>query len=92
MTLTVGTFSTTIPPGSFKGSKGSAAGPFKFEGTINGVALEVKIALTNTGLRQYSLQAEASSASLTGTTNPVPVTLTIGDDTSSTSINAEIRS
>ena len=59
---------------------------------INGVALEVRIALTNTSTRQYSLQAEAKKASLTGTVNPVPVTLTIGNDGSTTSIKAQIGS
>jgi hypothetical protein len=72
VTLTVGNFSTAIPDGSFKGS---GAGPFTFEGVINGVALEVRIALTNTSTRQYSLQAQAKNASLTGTVNPVPVTM-----------------
>jgi hypothetical protein len=84
--LSVGSFKTTIPAGSFKGS---GTGPFTFQGTINGVALQVRIALLNTSTRQYSLQAEGSNANLTGTTNPVSVTLTIGNNSGTTSINAQ---
>jgi hypothetical protein len=36
------------------------------------------------------LQAGASNANLTGTTNPVSVTLTIGNNSGTTSINAHI--
>jgi uncharacterized repeat protein (TIGR03803 family) len=84
LSVGIGTFTTTIPAGSFKGS---GAGPFTFEGTINGVALQVQIALTNTGPRQYSLQAVAKNASLTGTTNPVPLSLTIGNKGSNWAVN-----
>ena len=37
VTVRVGTFATTIPPGSFKGK---GYGPFYFLGAINGVTLE----------------------------------------------------
>jgi hypothetical protein len=85
VTLTVGTFTTTIPPGSFKGQ---GYGPFYFVGTINGVELEVGI--VPTGAKRYAFAAAAEKASLTGTTKPVTVTLTIGDDTGTTSIKAGI--
>jgi hypothetical protein len=38
----------------------------------------------------YTLQAEGSGANLSGISNPVTVTLTIGDDTGSTEITAAI--
>jgi hypothetical protein len=85
VTLQVGTFTTTIPPGSFKLAN---AGTFTFSGVINGVTFQVRIAPM--GAPQYSFQAQASSASLTGTVNPVPVTLAIGDDGGTTSVNAQI--
>jgi hypothetical protein len=56
---------------------------------ISGVSLRVYIAPT--GALRYFLYAAASSASLTGTANPVPVTLTIGNDTGTASINANIE-
>jgi YVTN family beta-propeller protein len=86
VTLTVGTFATTIPPGSFTGK---GYGPFHFEGTINGAALQVSI--VPTGAKRYAFDAAAQNANLSGTTNPVTVTLTIGDDTGTTSVNAKIR-
>jgi hypothetical protein len=85
VTLRIGTFATTIPPGSFKGS---GVGPFTFQGVTGGVALNARIAPT--GTKQYSLQAEGRNANLTGTANPVPVTLTIGNDSGAVSVNARI--
>ena len=82
--LQVGTFTTTIPPGSFK----NVGGKFPFVGVIGGVTLQVLIAPT--GTLRYGFFAGASGASLAGTTSPVPVTLTIGNDTGTTSVNALI--
>jgi YVTN family beta-propeller protein len=85
VTLKVGTFTTTIPAGSFTGS---GNGPFYFVGTVNGVNLQIGI--VPTGAKRYGLGAAAQKANLTGTANPVPVTLTIGDDAGTTSVNAEV--
>jgi hypothetical protein len=76
--------STTFPPGSFK-----QIGPlFTFAGVINGVNLQALI--TPTGTLRYAFIAAAQRASLTGTANPVPVTLTIGNNTGTTSVHALI--
>jgi hypothetical protein len=72
VTLSVGTFTTTIPPGSFEGNK---KGFFSFDGTINGVRLEALI--KPTGTLRNDFKAEAEGANLAGTKNPVPVTLTL---------------
>jgi uncharacterized repeat protein (TIGR03803 family) len=85
VTLTVGKFATTIPSGSFQGT---GHGPFYFVGTINGVELELGI--VPTGAKRYAFAAAAQNANLTGTTNPVPVSLTISYDTGTVSINAQI--
>jgi uncharacterized repeat protein (TIGR03803 family) len=80
----VGTFSTTIPPGSFQ-----TFGPaFYYNGTINGVQVDVGIAPLKAG--EYTFGATAAKASLTGTANPVPVQLTIGANASTVSVNATI--
>jgi hypothetical protein len=84
VTLQVGTFTTTIPPGSFK----AVGSSFYFAGMINGVQLEVRIAPTEP--KQYAFASAALNASLSGTVNPVPVTLTIGNNTGSVSVNAFI--
>jgi YVTN family beta-propeller protein len=84
VTLQIGTFSTTIPPGSFK----QIGRLFTFAGVIGGVSQEALI--TPTGTLRYAFVASAQSASLTGTTNPVSVTLTIGGDSGTTSVKAII--
>jgi YVTN family beta-propeller protein len=85
VTLQVGTFTTTIPPGSFTQNK---AGPFTFAGVISGVNLNALIKLT--GTLRYAFQASATGASLTGTTNPIYVTLIIGGDSGATSVKAKV--
>ena len=83
VTLQVGTFATTIPPGSFKGS---GFGPFAFHGVINGAHL--KVVITPTGAKRYALVAAAQNAGLTGTVNPVTVRVSIGVDSGTTSVKA----
>jgi YVTN family beta-propeller protein len=78
--LEVGPFITTIPTGSFRHSKD---GSYTNEGVIDGVWLEARIELT--GSLRYAFHAEAKGANLSGTTNPVQVSLGIGDDAGLTS-------
>jgi YVTN family beta-propeller protein len=80
--LQVGTFATTIPSGSFKGT---GFGPFTFEGVINGAAL--KVLIEPTGAKRYALRAAAQNANLTGTVDPVTVRVSIGVN-SGTSVTA----
>jgi len=82
----IGTFSTTIPARSFHAGP---RGQFTFEGVINGVTLEVRIAPQ--GDKSFIFQAEGTNADLSGTTNPVTVMLTIGDDSGTISVTAEIQ-
>jgi hypothetical protein len=85
VTLKVGTFTVTIPPGSFKGH---AFGPFTFTGVIHGSALAVAIEPIAT--KRYALEAAALDVNLKGTKNPMPMTLTIGDDSGTTSVKTGI--
>jgi hypothetical protein len=55
---------------------------------IGGVRLEVLIAPT--GSLRYALVAAAQDANLTGTKNPVPVSLTTGDDCGTASVESLI--
>ena len=71
VSFTIGTFSTTIPIGSFK-SNGN------FQGRVDGVALNVTVVPLFGGF--YSFTAEGEGANLTGTTYPVPVQLIVGND------------
>jgi hypothetical protein len=81
--LKVGTFSITIPAGSFRKNR---AGGFTFSGEINGTRLTMEI--FPTGKRKYVFAALAKGANLAGTVNPVTIDLTIGDATGSASITA----
>ena len=84
VTLELGAFSVTVPAGSFiKTSKGQ----YVYEGTVDGVALQVQIAPMSGN--SYSFKAEGSGANLSGTTNSVTVTLTIGDDKGATTATAQ---
>jgi YVTN family beta-propeller protein len=84
VTFQVGPYSATIPAGKFT-QYGSV---FAFVGVINGVNVQALIAPT--GSMRYAFDAAAEHPNLTGTTNPVPVTLTIGSDTGTKSVNATI--
>jgi hypothetical protein len=86
VTLQIGTFSVTIPPGSFKQIP---HGRFVFEGVIIGVRLEVQI--VPLGNKIFTFKAEGKGVNLTGLTNPVTVLLTIGDDTGSTAVTAQFQ-
>ena len=75
VTLQVGAFTATIPKGSFRRHGHDT---FKFEGVAGGARLEVKIQAR--GGNRFEFKAEGKGADLTGTTSPVVVTLTIGND------------
>lgn len=82
LTLKVGTYTVTVPAGSFKAG---SHGTFTFAGTIGGVALQIRIAPL--GGRSYQIQLEASGIDLTGLSNPVAVDLSIGNNTGTASVS-----
>jgi YVTN family beta-propeller protein len=89
VTLQIGSFSITIPPGSFKKHEGENEGAvFSFHGVLDGVKLEALI--KRTGTLRYAFDAEAKGADLAGTKNPVQVSLTIGGDSGTASVKADI--
>lgn len=84
VTIAVGSFSTTIPVGSFVAS---TSGEWDFDGAVAGVAIHARIWVT--GTKQYLVLVKAMTA-LPGVKNPVPVTVTIGPNTGSASVTAAI--
>ena len=86
LTLQVGTYKVTLPPGSFRAGP---HGTFTFEGTVNGVSLQNRISPAGAGA--YQIQVEASGINLSGLTNPVTVSLTVGNNTGKTSVNAQFQ-
>ncbi len=86
VTLQVGTYQVTVPPGSFvKGPLGA----FNYYGTIDGVCLLVRIAPTGDGT--YRMGVLALGTDLTGLNNPVTVGLKIGNDGGTTSVIANFE-
>ena len=94
MTLQLGSFSTTIPAGSFVQAHRRCAQPFalcplKFAGVIGGVSLDVEIRPLRGG--GFDLKANGADANLDEIVNPLPVTLTIGNDSGRTTVEARIK-
>jgi DNA-binding beta-propeller fold protein YncE len=83
LALQIGTFSVTIPAGSFEQKPN---GRFDFKGGINDVKLKVQIVPLGNDI--FTFNAEGKGVDLTGLTNPVTVVLTIGIDTGSTTVTA----
>jgi YVTN family beta-propeller protein len=81
--LQVGPFIATIPAGSFRRHEDRS---YTFEGVIDGARLEAKIELT--GSLRYTFRAQAKGANLSGITNPVQVSLGIGNNAGLTTVKA----
>jgi DNA-binding beta-propeller fold protein YncE len=79
VTLQIGTFSVTIPAGSFKLNPDQI---YSFQGVINGVSTQVRI--SKSGERLFILDAVFTPLDLSGITNPETVVLTFGIDSGST--------
>jgi YVTN family beta-propeller protein len=81
LTIQAGTFTATIPPGSFTKQKD---GSFTFAGAINGVTMQATI--KQIGTLRYSFSATAQGANLAGSVNQV--SLIVGGNSGTTSVNA----
>ena len=81
--LRVGTFQESIPAGSFRPN---GFGGFQFRGVRNGTSLIVVIQRLSG--QRYAFNAVGWDANLTGTTNPVTIQLTVGDDRDSDVVSA----
>jgi hypothetical protein len=84
VTLSIGTYTVTIPPGSFSAIKNGSS---TFQGDINGAALQFRI--SQNPAKCYMVQVDASGVDLTTLTNPVAVTLSIGQNTGTTNVTAQ---
>lgn len=89
VSLQLGTYyNVTIPAGSFHQlTLRDKKGPYVFSGVISGSSISVEIEpLAN---NSYQFKAIGSPLDLTGFTNPVSITLTIGTNTGTTSAYAD---
>jgi len=83
LTLTVGTLSVTIPPGSFQ--QVGTLQDFVFNGTINGLWVNFNVLAVPGCSNSYVFGALITGVDLLGSPEPVTVTLGIGPNTGSTS-------
>jgi YVTN family beta-propeller protein len=74
--LKIGTYTATVPAGAFTEL---AAGTYGYEGSIDGVLLNVTIKQTATAV--YTVHANASKVGLAGVRNPVQVAVDVGSVT-----------
>jgi hypothetical protein len=87
VTVTAGGYTATIPAGSFKLS---STGSFTFNGTIGGVKVEMSITPSATTPNKYSFEFEAP-VDLSAAGSPVPVSVSIGDDTGSATVKPQLK-
>jgi hypothetical protein len=84
VSLQIGSFSATIPPGSFVQNQNE----FKFEGVINGSALKASIRLLPDGRYRYAASGDGASAAV----SPIPSTvrLIIGNDAGKATVRPNV--
>jgi len=83
LTLTIGTFSLTIPPGNFTPV---GENHFVFHGTVNGLDVNFNLNADQGDATQFSCVVEIHGTDQTTQPNPVAVTLRVGQNTGTTSV------
>lgn len=84
VTLTVGSYSVTLPAGSFHQLQIGPFSDYGYLGTVKQVSLDVQI--IPLGSNSYGLQAAGTPVTLVGSISAVPVTLTFGNNTGTTTV------
>jgi hypothetical protein len=88
LTLQIANYTLTLPAGSLRPLWNAPNAPLSYTGTINGAHLV--IGLISLGDNSWSFDAAGTPVTISAT-DPVPVTLTIGQNTGTTSVQAMIR-
>ncbi len=88
LTLQIANYTLTLPPGSLHPLWNAPNAPLAYDGTVNGVNLV--IGLISLGGDNWIFDAAGAPVTINAT-NPVPVTLTIGQNTGSTTVQEIIR-
>ena len=86
-TLQIANYTLTLPAGSFH-PLFSGSNTYVYQGTVNGA--NVVLTLIPLGYNSFLLTASGAPVTFSGIRNPVPITLTFGNDSGSTSVNALI--
>jgi hypothetical protein len=88
VTLQIANYTVEIPAGSFHQLWNSPSAPYIYEGTINGTKLVVGV--IPLGRKNYEFNAVGSPVAWANVTNPVTVSLTVGNDGGSAPVRAFI--
>jgi hypothetical protein len=89
LTLQIASYTVTLPAGSLHRLWDAPDAPYGYEGTINGTHLA--LGLFPLGDNRYEFDAAGFPVAWINVQNPVKVSLTIGQDAGSTTVNAFIR-
>jgi 6-phosphogluconolactonase len=85
VTLQIGDFSISLPPGSFKTfQNGVNAGTYLFQGVVERSTLKIQI--VPLGENQFQISAYGKHVDMNGLPDPVTVTVGVGDNSASTSV------
>lgn len=85
VSIQIGTFSISLPAGSFKfAQNGKNSGNYVFQGTLNNANL--KVLITPLGQNQFQVSALGKQVNLSGLSSPVTVTVGIGGGSASASV------
>jgi hypothetical protein len=88
VTFHIGPYTATIPAGSFKQlTSGKNATVWASSETLSGVSLTLDI--LSLGNNSHQFGAGGTPVNLTGVSNPVPVSPSIGNNSGSTSVHAK---
>lgn len=82
VTLTIGSFSLTIPAGSFRQVGGNMH--FVFNGTVNGLQVNFNLKANGKSSTDFTYVVNVNGVDLTGEPNPATVGLKIGENTGTT--------
>ena len=84
VTLTIGSFSLTIPAGSFRQVGGNLH--FVFNGTVNGLQVNFNLKANGKSSTDFSYVVNVNGVDLTSQPDPVTVGLKIGENTGTTTV------
>lgn len=88
MTLTIGGLTVTLPAGALQLSK-PTTGQYSYTGAVNGINLAVRLQGKNLG--PYSVSVTGTGYNFTGAGSPLPVSLTIGNNKGTASVNPTFK-
>jgi hypothetical protein len=88
MTLHIANYTLTLAAGSFHKLWNAPNAPYAYEGTVNGANLVLGV--VPLGRNEFQFDAAGSPVTFAGVNDPVTISLTFGNDSGTTTVNALI--